>query len=68
LDAIGFGLGSLLEEVRDGGKALDLVFSVDEHEIPISSAGTTESFPQLKIKDIRKHIADSPSKSVNVII
>jgi single-stranded-DNA-specific exonuclease len=68
LDAIGFGLGSLLDEVRDGGKALDLVFSVDEHEIPISSAGTTESFPQLKIKDVRKHITDSPSESVNVII
>ncbi|MBA4313665.1 MAG: single-stranded-DNA-specific exonuclease RecJ [Chlorobiaceae bacterium] len=67
LDAIGFGLGALLEDVRDGGKALDLVFSVDEHEIPISSAGTTESFPQLKIKDIRKHIPDSPIEPVNAI-
>lgn len=67
LDAIGFGLGSLLDEVRDNGKALDLVFSVDEHEVPISSAGTTESFPQLKIKDIRKHIPDSNIESINAI-
>jgi single-stranded-DNA-specific exonuclease len=61
LDAIGFGLGSLLEEVKSGEKGLDLVFSVDEHEWSqsktnsISSSNQTDTFPQLKIKDIRKH-------------
>jgi single-stranded-DNA-specific exonuclease len=54
LDSIGFGLGSLAEEVRGGGKSLDLVFSVDEHEWAETNGGGTEVFPQLKIKDIRK--------------
>lgn len=55
LDTIGFGLGHLLPEVRANSKSLDIVFSVDEHEVIMSSAtGTTEAFPQLKIKDIRK--------------
>lgn len=54
LDAIGFGLGSLLPVVRANGKSIDIVFSVDEHEVPLSPTGTTETFPQLKIKDIRK--------------
>lgn len=57
LDAIGFGLGSLIDELRTHGKNLDIVFSVDEHETPMMgpSPGTNEVFPQLKIKDIRKH-------------
>jgi single-stranded-DNA-specific exonuclease len=57
LDAIGFGLGSLLPEVRENSKSLDIVFSVDEHEGPATSGGTSEAFPQLKIKDIRKSAA-----------
>lgn len=60
LDAIGFGLGSALDELRINGKHVDLVFSVDEHEVPLSipdlNSGTSslEIFPQLKIKDIKK--------------
>lgn len=59
-DAIGFGLGSALGELCNNGKYVDLIFSVDEHEIPLSmtesNSGTasTEIFPQLKIKDIKK--------------
>jgi single-stranded-DNA-specific exonuclease len=57
-DAIGFGLGSLIDTIRTSGKSLDIVFSVDEHESPGPRSGqrssTAELFPQLKIKDIRK--------------
>lgn len=67
LDAIGFGLGNLLDEIKEGGKSLDLVFSVDEHEQPIAGQGTTELFPQLKIKDIRKHIPNQNMDSKNNI-
>jgi single-stranded-DNA-specific exonuclease len=56
-DAIGFGLGSLLDEVSHNGKNVDLVFSVDEHEVPVAGAAGAEMFPQLKIKDIRQHSA-----------
>ena len=59
LDAIGFGLGSLIDDVRNNGKNLDLVFSVDEHEVIVAGSETAESFPQLKIKDIRKHTMDN---------
>ena len=62
LDAIGFGLGSLIDEVREGGKNLDLVFSVDEHEWASAGNSNTEAFPQLKVKDIRKHTADTPQQ------
>jgi single-stranded-DNA-specific exonuclease len=59
LDAIGFGLGSMMQEVRGSGRVLDLVFSVDEHEwlAPGSNPGSggTEVFPQLKLKDLRQH-------------
>lgn len=58
LDAIGFGLGSMIEQVRANPRALDLVFSVDEYEwASNTSTGPAASgaFPQLKIKDIRKH-------------
>ena len=57
LDAIGFGLSYLLDELREN-RNVDLVFSVDEHELPASGSGITEAFPQLKIKDIRKHTDD----------
>ncbi len=65
LDAIGFGLGSLIDEVRNNGKNLDLVFSVDEHEIIVAGSETAESFPQLKIKDIRKHTTDNTIEIIN---
>ena len=55
LDAIGFGLGSLIDEVRENGKSLDLVFSIDEHEVSTNNASSSEAFPQLKLKDLRKH-------------
>jgi single-stranded-DNA-specific exonuclease len=58
LDAIGFGLGSMLEQVRSNARSLDLVFSVDEYEWASNTAGgaaASGAFPQLKIKDIRKH-------------
>jgi len=54
-DAIGFGLGSLLEFVKANGKDFDIVFSVDEHEWLGMNANHTEVFPQLKIKDIKTH-------------
>lgn len=58
LDAIGFGLGSLLEQVKTQYRSLDLVFSVDEYEWASNAStgsSTSGAFPQLKIKDIRKH-------------
>jgi single-stranded-DNA-specific exonuclease len=57
VDSIGFGLGSMIDTVRVSGQALDLVFSVDEHEwlAGNQNSGTNEVFPQLKIKDLRKH-------------
>jgi single-stranded-DNA-specific exonuclease len=55
MDTIGFGMGSLLEDVRKFGKSLDIVFSVDEHEWQPSGATNTEAFPQLKLKDIKQH-------------
>jgi len=61
LDAIGFGLGSLLESVRSNGKGLDLVFSVDEHEWTASSPSSSEIFQQLKIKDLRINSGDGTS-------
>jgi single-stranded-DNA-specific exonuclease len=53
-DAIGFGLGDMIDEVRNNGRALDLVFSVDEHEWPASGTPNGESFPQLKVKDLKQ--------------
>ncbi len=54
LDAIGFGMGSSIDEVRANSKNLELVFSVDEHEWIPAGSGQAETFPQLKIKDLRK--------------
>lgn len=58
LDAIGFGLGSLLKDVQGNGRNLDLVFSVDEHEFSPAGGTGPESFPQLKIKDLKKRSDD----------
>ena len=56
LDAIGFGLASLIDEVRENAKGLDIVFSVDEHQFQqrMGNGGSADAFPQLKVKDIRK--------------
>ncbi len=56
-DSIGFGLGSLIDELRSDDKFVDVVFSVDEHEWLGMNASHHEVFPQLKIKDIRKQKA-----------
>lgn len=59
LDAIGFGLADLIDEVRTNATALDIVFSVDEHQFPQrTNGGSGETFPQLKVKDIRKSIKE----------
>ncbi|MBI5214551.1 MAG: single-stranded-DNA-specific exonuclease RecJ [Ignavibacteriae bacterium] len=54
-DTIGFGLGSKMESVKRNGSGLDIVFSVDEYEkvIPGSDSTMVETFPQLKIKDLK---------------
>lgn len=57
-DAIGFNLGGLTDQVK---QQIDVVFSVDETEayVPQSpltgqgGAGNGDTFPQLKIKDLR---------------
>lgn len=59
LDAIGFGLGHLLDSVKSNGKGLDLVFSVDEHEWRPGNSQSMETFPQLKLKDIKQHQKDT---------
>jgi len=63
LDAIGFGLGHLLGEVRDNARKLDIVYSVDEHEFGNSPNGGNEVFPQLKIKDIHKSGTHAPGET-----
>ena len=47
-DAIGFGLGGLMEKLNNGGRTIDLAFSLDEGEF----AG--ETVPQLKIRDLKQ--------------
>jgi len=60
IDAIGFNLGDLISLIPQGGSLLDIVYSVDEHEWPArGEGGTSTVFPQLKIKDIRKHREDA---------
>ncbi|HUL44895.1 MAG TPA: single-stranded-DNA-specific exonuclease RecJ [Bacteroidota bacterium] len=66
LDAIGFGLGHLLAEVRESAKNLDIVYSVDEHEFGNSPGGGNEVFPQLKIKDIHKGATASAANSTQM--
>ena len=53
-DAIGFGLGHLIDLVRSNGRTVDVVFSVDEHEWQASNTPGGEAFPQLKIKDLKQ--------------
>jgi hypothetical protein len=55
VDTVAINGGSLLDFIRVNGKSLDLVFSVDEHEWLGMNANHAELFPQLKIKDIKKH-------------
>jgi len=60
IDAIGFNLGDLIKEIPPAGSVLDIVYSVDEHEWPPrGERGTTTVFPQLKIKDLKKHREDA---------
>ncbi|HLB00474.1 MAG TPA: single-stranded-DNA-specific exonuclease RecJ [Bacteroidota bacterium] len=60
IDAIGFNLGDLIGKIPSNGTLLDIVYSVDEHEWPARGAGRTPTvFPQLKIKDLRKHTEDA---------
>jgi len=53
-DAIGFGLGSMLSQVRNNGRGIDIVFSVDEHEWQAATNPNGEAFPQLKVKDLKQ--------------
>jgi single-stranded-DNA-specific exonuclease len=53
-DAIGFNLGSMINQVKDSGTKVDLVFSIDEHEWQSSGPNGPQVFPQLKIKDLRR--------------
>lgn len=46
-DCIGFGLGSLLEKVKEKLNGLDIVFSIDESDF------TGVALTQLKIKDVK---------------
>ncbi|TAK53607.1 MAG: single-stranded-DNA-specific exonuclease RecJ [Bacteroidetes bacterium] len=54
-DTIGFGLGYRLEHIRANGKGIDIVYAVDEYEktVPGQDSLTVETFPQLKIKDLK---------------
>jgi single-stranded-DNA-specific exonuclease len=65
LDAIGFGLGSLMDEIHDGGRFIDVVFSIDEHDILPAGASAGDSFPQLKIKDLKRHKPDKIDITTN---
>ena len=47
VDAIGFGLGRLMDRVQPGRKGLDLAFSLDEGEYG------GQLVPQLKIRDLK---------------
>lgn len=62
IDAIGFNLGRLIREIPAAGGTIDIVYSVDEHEWPTRAEGNTPAgtaTPQLKIKDLRKHIKEA---------
>jgi single-stranded-DNA-specific exonuclease len=60
IDSIGFNLGDLLSEIPAGGSLVDIVYSVDEHEWPSrGNPGASTVFPQLKIKDLKKHREDA---------
>jgi single-stranded-DNA-specific exonuclease len=54
LDAIGFGLGHLLDRIPTGRKDLECVFSIEQNDWNAPAGGKTgDALPQLKIKDIR---------------
>jgi single-stranded-DNA-specific exonuclease len=46
-DCIGFGLGSKLEEIKDAGMLVDILFTIEEN------SWNGNVFPQLKLRDIR---------------
>ncbi len=46
-DCIGFGLGSMIDKVREKAAGLDIVFSIDENDF------TGVTLTQLKIKDLQ---------------
>lgn len=52
-DTIGFDLGEMLEEVKNSGTKIDIVFSIDEYEKQLSGPNGPQTIPQLKIKDLR---------------
>jgi len=53
-DAIGFGLGPLLDRVQGERKNLACVFTVEENDwVPAGGTRPAEPPPQLKIKDLR---------------
>ncbi len=53
-DAIGFGLGELLQKASSGRKDIECVFSVEENDyIPPNGARPANAVPQLKVRDIR---------------
>jgi single-stranded-DNA-specific exonuclease len=53
-DAIGFGLGRLLQRVQGATRGIDCVFTVEENDwSPPGNSRPADPFPQLKIKDLR---------------
>jgi len=46
--------------VRENSRGVDLVFSIDEHEVPATGSGAAaaDAFPQLKIKDIHSNAGE----------
>ena len=55
-DAIGFGLGDLKDRAKN---RVDIVFSIDESDVP-GSQGNGDTFPQLKVKDLRSSEKEAP--------
>lgn len=54
LDAIGFGLGELLQRASSGRKDIECVFSVEENDyVPPNGARPANAAPQLKVRDLR---------------
>jgi single-stranded-DNA-specific exonuclease len=55
VDAIGFNLGHLRDKATQSSNGMDVVFSLNESDWQ-SNAPNGETFPQLKIKDLRPSI------------
>jgi single-stranded-DNA-specific exonuclease len=54
LDAIGFGLGELLQRASSGRKDIECVFSVEENDyVPPNGTRPANAAPQLKVRDLR---------------